>query len=167
MTKFPLITSGVSVIVLGAVLCLAGCKDKLPPAPPKPVAKMTNSAPAVATTNLGLQYVSVFEDLPPAKGRDPFFPDSHRRDPAPPPQAIKARKLQPQGELHLKGIVRSSTHRSAIINSAILTEGEEEAVRVPDGTLRVRCLQIGEDYVVIQVQGESGRKRLALEEKRY
>ena len=66
-----------------ALLIAAGCGPKVPPpAPPKPkIEAPKTNAVAVAPANLSDQYVSVFEDLPPQKGKDPFFPASHRRDP--------------------------------------------------------------------------------------
>ncbi|MGA2176178.1 MAG: hypothetical protein ABSH38_14475 [Verrucomicrobiota bacterium] len=146
--------------------CLVGCKK--PPAPAA-VAKAAVSAAktnavVAATNETASEYVSVFEDLLPPKGRDPFFPNSHRREPAPPPN-YHAAKAPVAALLVLKGIVGSANRRLAVINNATLETGEESSVRVPDGHVRVRCLEIGEDYVLIKVEGEGQPKRLELGKK--
>ncbi len=120
------------------------------------------TAPAASTD----AYVSVFEDLLPPKGRDPFFPDSHRREPAPPPVVVAAaHKAAVASDLLLKGIVGSATHRLAVVNSQILEVGEEAPVRLPSGQVRVKCVEIGEDYAIVQVEGEARPQRLEMEKK--
>jgi hypothetical protein len=69
--------------------------------------------------------------------------------------------------LVLKAILRTSKHSQAVINNEVLEKGEEEPVRVPNGHVRVRCLDIGSDYVLIQVEGEAEPKRLMMEQKKY
>jgi hypothetical protein len=70
-------------------------------------------------------------------------------------------------DLLLKGIVGSDKHRLAVINNEILETGESGVVRVPDGQVRLRCLAIGNDYVVIKVDGETQSKRLFMDKKSY
>ena len=84
-----------------ALLIVAGCGPKAPPpAPSKPKteAPKMNAGP-VAQTNLSDQYTSVFEDLPPQKGKDPFFPAFalHKR-----PQSIK----MDVGDIQIEGLLR-------------------------------------------------------------
>lgn len=151
----------------GLVLCLASaCKPSAPPAAaPKPAP--AKAAPVAAGTNLTtVAYVSVFDDLMPPKGRDPFFPNSHRRDVVP----VIPRTDTPQsiaGELVLKGVIGSPGHRTALINNAILEVGEQDTVRVPSGRVKVKCLEIGEDYAVVQAEGEAQPKRLVLNKKGF
>ena len=114
-------------------------------------------------TNMAVEYVSVFQDLPPQVGRDPFFPISHRRDPVP---AITAAPVHVEPVLVLKAIMRTSTHSEAVINNEVMERGEEEAIRVPNGHIRVKCLEIGEDYVLVQVDGEAEPKKLSMEQKK-
>ena len=61
------------VAVLTALLAVAGCKPAAPPPAPKPAA----APPKLATAPLGgdtsASHVSIFEDLLPPQGRDPFF----------------------------------------------------------------------------------------------
>jgi hypothetical protein len=147
------------------VLCCApACKPKVQPSgPPNGAAPKTNAV-AAATNQLSAQYVSVFEELIPPKGRDPFFPNSHRRDPVPVIPVVTDRP-PPSAELTLKGIVGAAAHRLAVINNAILETGESATVRVPGGRVRVKCVEIGEDFAVIQVEGEIQPKRLELRKK--
>jgi hypothetical protein len=121
--------------------------------------------PASPTNEAALAYVSVFENLLPPQGKDPFFPKSHRREPAPPPEVAAAvpAKLPPVAPiLVLKGVVGSAKRRVALINNETMEPGETSLVRVPDGRVRVECLGIGPDYVLIKVEGEKQPKRLEL-----
>jgi hypothetical protein len=156
-----------AALVLGLV---SACKPNVQPsAPPKPAAVKTIAAPA--TNQNTPQNLSVFVELMPPKGRDPFFPASHRRDPVPPPQAMQDNNSPPPPAvvLILKGIVGSSNHRRALIaggkNTVDLETGESATVHVPNGQVRVKCLEIGEDHAVIQVEGETEQKRLELNKK--
>jgi hypothetical protein len=149
--------------LLVALVSTGGCGPKAaPPAPPKPKVEAAKTAPAPVQTNLSREYVSVFEDLPPSVGKDPFFPNSHRRDPVP----VAASDVHEEPVFVLKGILRTRTLSQAVINNQVLETGEEEPVRVPSGHVRVRCLQIGNDYVLIQVEGESEPKRLTMDQKK-
>lgn len=151
--------------VLLTLALVAGCGRKAAPAAATPSA--TNAAKtnvvAATPTNLSNPYLSVFEDLPPPKGKDPFFPFSHRRDPkveaasdpnasAPPVDAV----------LVLKAIIRTSKHSQAVINNEIFEEGDDQPVRVPSGHVGVRCIQISTNYVLVQVEGEAAPKRLEM-----
>ncbi len=101
----------------------------------------------------------------PPQGRDPFFPYSHRRDPEPAKVAGPG-KVAPAAVFVLKGVVGSATHRLALINdNTILEAGEEGSVRVGSGRVKLRCVEIGEDYAVIRVEGEAQTKRLQLSKK--
>jgi hypothetical protein len=147
------------------LLCVAGCNKRPPPRPAGKPAVALASPSATATNDLSSQYVSVFEDLPPAQGKDPFFPKSHRRDPAPTSAAQAAPGSNPAPVapvLVLKGVVGSKTRRFALINSEAMAAGETSSVRVPDGRVRVRCVEIGPDYVLVKVEGEEQPKRLEL-----
>jgi hypothetical protein len=143
---------------------LLSCKPAAQPSgPPKPAAAKTNLL-ASATNRVPTAYVSVFEDLAPPKGRDPFFPNSHRREPEPTPPP--PREKAAVSELVLRGIVGSPNHRLAVVNSTILEINEEASVRLPEGArVRVRCLEIGEDHALIKVEGELQPRRLLLNKK--
>jgi hypothetical protein len=152
-----------------ALLIAAGCGPKTPPpAPSKPKAEAPKAiAGAVAETNLSGEYTSVFEDLPPQKGRDPFFPWSHRRDPAPEPAPGANPNAPVDAVLVLKAVIGTGRHSQAVINNEIFETGEEGPVRVPNGHVRIRCLQISSNSVLIRVEGEADNKRLIMEQKKY
>jgi hypothetical protein len=162
----PLSWQGIQVgAAAGLILCFVpACKPAAKPAAPAKAVAANTSTVASATNHAVLASVSVFEPLIPSKGRDPFFPNSHRRDPVASPVGTPD-KPAPAAELALKGIVGSANHRLALINDSILEVGEEVSVRVPGGHVRVRCLEIGEDYAVIKVEGEVQTKRLQLSKK--
>ncbi len=167
MNTRVLFSRGVQAAAAGGLtlLLFTACKpDVKPSGPAKPPASKTN---AVAATNIVAtnQYVSVFQDLLPPKGLDPFFPDSHRRDPAA-PAAATAEKPPPTANILLKGVVGAAAHRLAVIgggfNNSILEAGESGSVRVADGQIRVKCIEVGEDYALVQIQGESQTRKLPL-----
>ena len=69
--------------------------------------------------------------------------------------------------LALKGISRSSSDRQfAMINGLILSVGETGYVRTDEGQIKVKCLQISENAVVIAVGAEQKRQELHLREVR-
>jgi hypothetical protein len=150
-----------------SLVLLPSCKPAVQPSgPPKPVAAKTNLL-ATATNRVPTAYVSVFEDLAPPKGRDPFFPNSRRREPEP-TSTTPREKAAAVTELVLKGIVGSPNHRLAVINSTILEINEEASVRLPEGArVRVRCVEIGEDHALIKVEGELQPRRLVLNKKGF
>jgi len=168
----PSFWQGIPAVAAALVLSLvSACKPNVQPsAPPKPAAVKTNIV-AAATSQAATENLSVFVELMPPKGRDPFFPASHRRDPVPPPLAMQDNNSPPPPAvvLMLKGIVGSSNHRRALIaggkNTVDLETGESATVHVPNGQVRVKCLEIGEDHAVIQVEGETEQKRLELNKK--
>jgi hypothetical protein len=170
MNFFTTCRRGAQVPALGglflALVIAAGCGPKAPPPPSKPSteAPKTNAV-AAAQTNLSDQYTSVFEDLPPQKGRDPFFPASHRRDPAPEAVAEANPNAPVEPVLSLRAVIPGK-HSQAVINHEIFEVGEVQSVRVPNGHVRVRCIDIGSNYVLIQVTGEAEPKKLMMEQKK-
>jgi hypothetical protein len=64
--------------------------------------------------------------------------------------------------LVLKSISGAATHRFALINSTTFETMEQERVRVGATNYVVRCLEIGNDSVTIQVNGSPEKKRLTL-----
>jgi hypothetical protein len=152
------------VVFFLAAVWLGGCKKAPPPPLPKPAVAAKPVAAAPVTTNDTSQFVSVFEDLPPQVGKDPFFPTSHRRDPSAATAAQTHEHVDQS--LVLKGIVGSVGRRIAVINDETMEVGEQASVRTPGGHVRVKCLDIGVDYALIQVEGEPQSKKLVMEQKR-
>lgn len=67
--------------------------------------------------------------------------------------------------LELKGISGAGQHRFALINNATFEASEKGKVRVGQKALNVTCLEIGKDYVTIQVEGSPEKTRLSLRSK--
>ncbi|MEW6158985.1 MAG: hypothetical protein AB1813_16295 [Verrucomicrobiota bacterium] len=162
-------------ISLGAGFCLfliiAGCSKKPPAAPPtsatNTAAKATPaasaaSAPATATNAAPESLVarSVFEDKP--SGKDPFFPTSERRTPKAP--AVNTGAVPPPSADLTNLVVKTIIpFRRAFINNRSFAAGEEAPVRLPNGkNLNLRCLEVKETSVVVEVEGIAGRKELKL-----
>ena len=104
---------------------------------------------------------SVFNSEP-AFGRDPFFPTSKRRQPKAP---IVTEKQQPSAppppksqSLELKGM----TGGIVLINNMTFAEGDEAFVKIPNGRVRIKVLEIREGSVLVQVEGEAEPAELKL-----
>lgn len=63
-------------------------------------------------------------------------------------------------ELKLNGISGTTDHRLAIINNRTFEANEEGPVSTTLGPVRIRCLEIKPDSVLIQVGGEQRILRL-------
>jgi protein disulfide-isomerase len=64
--------------------------------------------------------------------------------------------------LELKGISGTAQRRFALINNQTFMEGETAGVRFEAGQIRVRCVEIKEDSVVIEVGREKERREIFL-----
>lgn len=163
--KAPLAALG----LLLSLTVLSGChKAVAPGAGPKSAltaATGKTNTTAMADANLSLEFVSVFDDrLPRVNTRDPFYPDSTREVSVNP--AVTTQSQAPkEAVLKLYSIAGSSKRRLAVINNEILAVGEESDIKTGDHKVHVKVIEIGEDYVVVAVQGESGPKRLTLTNK--
>ena len=106
---------------------------------------------------------SVFVDDNKA-GRDPFFPRSSRRAPKSPNPPTKGDPTKgpleksPSDRLRLQGI----TGKVALINNVDFVAGQESEVRTSGGKLKIRCVAIRQNSVVIQASGEPEPKILKL-----
>lgn len=102
----------------------------------------TNSVPA--------RPKSVFIDDV-AFGRDPFYPGSTRR--GSPGVTLQTNAVVLASlPLSLKGI-SGSTPPYALINGATVSEGEEADIRVGRDLYKVRCKEIRERSVLIEING--------------
>ncbi len=169
-----------------AVLCLAlasGCSDgkktvAKPDSNPAASTAKTN-APAAdkgATETGSLQQKSIFvAGL--SDGRDPFFPNSARRPTAQKSQpgvrqeqVVEQPTLPASSYMRLSGIWPSKTRPLAMINKTSFAPGEtgEVTITLPgqkgraDRKIRVKCLEIRSDTVLISVEGEPGVKELRI-----
>lgn len=112
------------------------------------------------------EYRSVFINDP-NFGKDPFYPDSKRRQATPikPTQSITPINANPMGVivegLELKGISLGANKKLAIINNYTFAEGEERNVKVGNQAVKVRCISIQERSATVMVNGRT-RKELNL-----
>jgi hypothetical protein len=111
-------------------------------------------------------------------GRDPFFPNSRRRNPAPPTPVVDTR-VKDKGaaaetvpipsfasSLYLKGISKGIRgRRFALINNITFAPGEQYLVKTLGGTNLVRCLEIKDVSVTVQIEGSNETKNLYLPQK--
>jgi len=94
-----------------------------------------------------------------SQGRDPFFPLSRRMVVDATPKTGTTPIAAPVNFV-LQGISGTESKRFALINGRTLVVGEER--EVPSGTTRVqvRCLEIREDSVKIEVNGVTSELKL-------
>jgi hypothetical protein len=84
-----------------------------------------------------------------------------RLDPELKPQPTEPRQVIPPSpavvkapeELVLRGILGTGVRRLALINDATLAAGEEALAHLGAREIRLRCVEIGDDAVVVQVNG--------------
>ncbi len=148
----------------------ARCKKAVKPAPPAHprLAAIVNTN-VVEATNLPSEFVSVFDDSPPPgnKGRDPFNPDSTSRNPA----AVVSKPSAPTApvapQLKLYGITGSPGHWLADINRQYLTVSDPPAlIKVPGGAVKIKIVEIGEDYADITINDSATKTRLTMGQKK-
>ena len=126
--------------LLGLLLVAGTARSAQPPAATATPPKL--EAPVIEK--------SVFTDTP-GFGRDPFFPNSKRR------QQVVVPKTFVTGEIPntivLKGMSGTTQNRLVVINNYTLAEGEETDIRAGGQIFRVRCVEIRERSVMISVNG--------------
>ncbi len=93
------------------------------------------------------------------QGKDPFYPSSVR------PYVNAAGKKPTIGQpppvnLVLKGISGTGPHRLCIINNQTFEAGEDGEVSIAAGRIKVRCVEIKADSVIIEINGERQELRL-------
>ncbi len=114
------------------------------------------ASPAVANTAPVQPEIpkSVFRiPATPLEGKDPFFPRSMRLFA---PSGVQT-NLQPTAhyvELRLNGVSGPLARRLAIINNQTFEVNEEGEVPTNSGRARIRCLEIKDDSVLVQVGGK-------------
>jgi len=65
-------------------------------------------------------------------------------------------------DLELKGISGKSNARLALINNQTIGAGESANVKVGDSVVKVKCLEIHDDRVVVSVDGANDRRELRM-----
>jgi len=111
-----------------------------------PANTQPTNAPAAAEAPLPK---SVFVE----SGKDPFFPKSTRRVATQPSAPTDTPSDVPEGVLLLQGLSFANGHKLALINKRTLAEGEEMDVKMKNGIMRLKCVEIRERSVVISIRG--------------
>ena len=65
-------------------------------------------------------------------------------------------------DLELKGISGRANARFALINNQTIGVGESANVKLGDSVVKVKCLEIHDDYVVVSVDGANDRRELRM-----
>jgi hypothetical protein len=111
---------------------------------------------------------ATFEDNP-QRGKDPFFPDSKRRLQMIVPVAAASTNtaLRPAPvatQLYLKGISGSKAQPLALINNATVAPGENADIRCDGQAIRLRCIEIRDRSVLIEIVSTGEIRELKLRE---
>ena len=85
-------------------------------------------------------------------GKDPFFPESSRCQPAAPVDPGPGRGNVPEF-VSLKGISINQGKKLAIINNYTVAEGEEFSLRYANQITKVKVIEIKDRLVVVEVNG--------------
>lgn len=105
-----------------------------------------------------MQYVnSVFVSTP-GVGKDPFFPKSTRWIPKVTTNAIPT--AVSFSFLSLKGISGPKNKRLAIINNRTFEVGEVADLKAAGQTVRVTCVEIRDDGVVVSINDQTQKLSL-------
>ncbi|MFN3407623.1 MAG: hypothetical protein ACK45B_01400 [Limisphaerales bacterium] len=139
----------ISVCVAGAAPNAAGPEGKAP----------AKAAPA-SEAPIEIPKSQFIIPASPSEGRDPFFPESMRLF-ASQVRATSAKASAPApAVLVLKAISASGNRRVASINNRPFEAGEEGEVVIGNSRVRVRCVEVREDRVLVEVEGQPQELRL-------
>lgn len=180
-------------IALG-VWCLGGVVVfAAEPVPGEEAAEPSSAAVLTNALLQKVDYPKSVFSIEPTFGRDPFYPASTRRTavkepvPAPPDEPkpeekepVMTRVLDPAkvptgpvdndlAFLSIKGIIATTSQRVITLHTTVrpyvFRTGDAMTVRVPDGRMRVRCLEIRRRSGLFQVEGRAEPVELHLREK--
>lgn len=94
-------------------------------------------------------------------GRDPFFPLSRRMVVEAKPDNSAETPTPVPVALSLKGISRGAgSKRYALINDKTFTVGDESEVVINNSRVRIHCIEIKEDSVIVEVNGARQELRM-------
>jgi len=148
----------VPVLVLVLGISAGGGQAKTnPPANPQ----AANTVSKVAPWELPAPQAIFTLPHKPDEGKDPFYPKSQRPYSTTGPVVVtNAQPVAVQVDLKLKVLSGPPDHRLATINNHAFEAGEEAEVISGDRRIRIRCVEIKADSVVVQVGNE--RKELKM-----
>lgn len=139
-----------TAVVAACVLCGRPLAVRSEDAP----ASTNNASASIATNSPSTDSIpqSIFTiPATPSQGRDPFFPNLTDIDHATPDKSDE-KTIVPK--LSLQGISGSAERRLAVIGGHSFAVGEEGDVLTPGGRVKIRCLEINETSVVIEIGGQ-------------
>jgi hypothetical protein len=129
----------------------------------------TNPAPAAANvgpvaTNATVAEIPFIQSVfvmpsKPDEGKDPFFPRSMRPYGSVPVLKTNQPVVVVQIDLQLKAISGPPEHHLAMVNNRTFDTGEEGEVTTAAGRVRIRCVEIRPDSVLVQILS-SGEQRV-------
>jgi hypothetical protein len=141
----------VKLAALGACCLALAARAENKPAP----AKAESAAPKSAFVN------------DPEVGKDPFFPHSTRRLESM-PRLATTNAVAPSSllwnQLALKGICGTKGEPLALINGVTVSIGELAEIKFGRQIVKVRCREIRERSIVLQLDGSSETRELKLRE---
>jgi len=110
------------------------------------------AAPVAPVVDVQQAPRSVFnQPASPKDGRDPFFPASIR------PYAsavVSGGNSNDLSSLVMQGISGAPPHRLVIINNVTFGVGDDAEVRTPEGRIRIHCVDITANSVVVEANGQ-------------
>lgn len=122
-----------------------------------PAARRTIGVPPLTTNAVPKSVYAV--PASEADGHDPFYPASdrlRRSSNSKPSNTPKAPSLT----LVYNGLSGTADHQLAIINGRTLAEGEETELVLPTGRVKIRCVEIKGETVIVEAFGERRELRL-------
>ena len=125
--------------------------------PAAPALTTTNAAPKLAPIEIPISQFTIPTTI--AEGRNPFFPDSIMSLKIPVVNTNSATKVV-SVSLILQGISGTGAKRFALINGRTFEAGEDADVTVGRSKVHVHCLNIREDGVTVEVDGNRQELKL-------
>jgi hypothetical protein len=148
-------------IVLATASMLCVIVPARPAQQPSKQSKPAPAAPAPAPEPIQIQAIFI-NPTSKKEGVDPFFPKSERPYLTAHPIKQATQPVSVTADLRLGGISGSQDHRLAIINNKTFEIGEEGDVSSNSDKVRIRCLEIKSESVIIQFVSGGVRRELHL-----
>ena len=116
-----------------------------------PAGSRGDSKPAMSVVPPGAPKSEFKDDV--SFGKDPFFPKSTRRKFVPKTEDEHAPDPTVPDFIALRGISMSQGRKLAIINNYTVSESEEFSLKSNGQTIKVKCVEIKDKSVVVEVNG--------------
>ena len=144
-----------ALLIPAALLCAGKVLGAAQPA--NGPAGVSNAVPAGAAIPLSVFLMPATRE----EGKDPFYLRStYPYGSAPIKPSTNREPVQVVLDLKFNGLSGTAEHRLAIINGRTFDQGEEAEVRSGTARVRVKCVEIKPDYVIIEAAGQRQVLRL-------